>query len=547
MTTVTTVQPTIVMPSSKTYVEKMDPLYQLTTFPNKADSSTVRKDFHFQYSTINQTGGYDHPLGTSIFSFKIENNTTSKLRFDTSGMFFECYIQNAAGNANPIDAVPAWNSIPYKIGSLSLTFNNGGTKVFSKLSNDYIHFWNATTLRMFSMEELDKRGDMIFTPMGSSEYSIAKANHARYDPFLAKDVNGTPIPLVDASLIRINTAAADLAGAVAVPYAVAVASARTLAHVGGPQKARSDNYNMTAANAFMRPVIMFIPFCVLFGGFDGIPNNLINGEISMSLNLNPMEYFGTASSGRFIISKVWLGLDTYSPSQEQIVSMVAQKESGKPDLMSYIDCNVRSVVINGTGQQNLDFTGIKNLHSVMIYQVAKGLPTGTSANAQTYTSCGEFFIGNHYVLEANDDTVNVERSDHIFDAEHPCPPIDNIYIEYENINYPSTPIKTTVVYNANANKEFEGSSLYHEYLRVLGKMPFDNVKSSFVSYDTFKRTMPFIYLTPWSTNGMHRTDESKSLKLHFTIADARTETFMILINTYKTIQINRDSTVQIYE
>jgi len=522
--------------STATYVMKSDPIYDISHMLIKADQSTNHKQLRYVYPISTPSGSWASPLRQEAIDFDIRNETSSRIRFDTCMMFFELYIRNDAGNGNPVSAVPPPNLVARLINELSLKLNDGSDLVFNKDKSTFLHHFNATLLRTFPLETLSKRGDCIFTPIGSTKYTSAEANATQYDPAGLMRFDGTNVtgklPLVEAAPNTLTALAA---------------SVRPL---DGAQKTRFDNI-FASANSYLRPIQMAVPFGLLFG-ISGIVTNLVRMMIRLTLavdssgNADLLEEVSADAScqGRVRVAKVWIGLDQYVPNVNETISQITDKKEGTSDILTYFDSDVKTITVQSDGSNEFVFTGIKDLQSVLLYQVAENMTNGrTAGDRRVYNSPFEFFFGNN-VAPA---TLIVERSDHAGAVDYGIP-FSEISIEYGSVLYPQQPIKTYRL-DDNGFSVFLPQELFQEYLKATGRGgSWDPVSgTNFVDYNLFSRTMPFCLISPWANNGVHLTKEAKNLTIKLTrtsvINPPPTDTLTCVITRLRTITLASDTSV----
>ena len=517
---------------------KSDIIYDVSKMLVKADQSTNHKQLRYVYPISTPSGSWAAPLKQEAIDFDIRNETSARIRFDTSLMFFELFIRNEApdGATPPLNAVMPPNLIALLINELSLKFNDGSDLVFNKDKSTFLHHFNSTLLRTFPLETINKRGDCLFTPIGSSRYTSAIADAKEFDPDSILTAGGEPIGKFPLALAVAGNSSAltDLD-----------ASARPLE---GLQKERFNNYFATDASpTHLKPIQVAVPFGLLFG-ISGIIQNMIRMMIRLTLNVdgngtatNLCEHVSAGSKSAIRVARVWIGLDQYVPNVSETMNQITDKKEGSNDILTYFDSDVKSISLTSGGSNEVVFTGVKDLQSILLYQVARGMTNGKAdANIRTYSSSFEFFIGNNIAPNGK----IIERSDHAGTAGCGIP-IDDIQMEYGSILYPQQPLKTYVKDSAG-NAVFTPNALFQEYLKCTGRGPsFDQSSgTNFVDYNLFSKTMPFIMLSPWSSNGVHLTKEAKNLTIKLNKDNALTsENFTLVITRLRTITIAPDTSV----
>jgi hypothetical protein len=532
-----------------TYIFKSDPVYDVTKSLMKADQSTIQKNVRHIYSPQGSKTRED-PIKQQRVDFEFVNESNAKMRFDTSCLNGEVYVSNAAGNAPAGTGVSlAPNSFLRTLEEATVFFNNNGTPVFKKTGAELQHHLISTILRLYPLETLNNRGDVLFTPIGSENYTFKKANSVEYDPAILTDRFGGPLPkLLDNSYLK-------LVGGGGVANLAAVNAADTFANtIASPytrefdpiKKKRWENYVIGGANSHLHPIPVSIPFGVLFG-ISGLSSNLNKVTISFRLNANAtngncevLEKIGSADDGIMRVSRLFLTLDIYNPSITEVSTQTAEKAEGQTDLLTYFDTNYQEITPTG-GENIATFVGQRDVQSVMLYQIAQGL-TNVDATV-TYSSPFEFFIGNHIAAS----NAAVDRSDHYY-LETQGLPMDDIAIEYGSIMYPAERLKTTMATSAPGDA-FNPLPAFNEYLKATGKGPILDYTTgtNFVSYDMFKKTMPFVLISPWSRNGVKRTQEPKTLTIKFRLngTNITNRKISTVITTLKSISIAPSSIVSI--
>lgn len=507
------------------YVPKTDELYTMTQKPIPVDSST---NYRFGSKISAQMGGSVSTAGTGLNTtkaqtkFVISNSSNARLRWDTLGLAVRCKFDNGTADTSCAHAVPSWNAIADNIESISLNYNASSVPVYN-CSNHYVYDYTARLFRNYDWNVLNDMNQEIFAPITSE------------DTYYVGDQTATTG-----------------VGKVAVRGGMYLPRYCYKHRTGGADDYPDEFQNHQRRRYYLNNVIdetrsmtKIISFQNLFPRFPAsILQNLRSIELDIVWKDNStscMEHILTDQASRMLIRNVEIWTDYYVLAPTTQIMNVNERVGQSVDNISYLSTQIIEKDYNSG---DIMISGVRNLDSVMIFQMARGMSnttTTTTTNGHVEgQSCGEFMLINS-ALGCAADTFPWGQSTNIDGVGATdittITPIKSVQIQYgTDVIYPNQELKTI-----NDGTDF--TQLYYEYLKCLNSVAHKFINP--IPYHFFSNTLPFICLRPWSNNGTHLTREGKDLIIR--IGSDITTSSKIYIVLFKTqvVQLQPDSSVSV--
>lgn len=487
------------------YTTIKDPIYDVTQKPVSVDSNTIRKATRIIPASSNGVGAVavNQTLNGKITVFNWSNGNTQRMRWDTTCLEVSMVFTAAAANpANPaLVCAPSWNMFGRMIERIKLNFNGSATEIYNRTNGYYLPDFTARMLRYYTLEQLNKKDDSIFTPIDDYEWMWVRTNDAKYDNGGNNVRSYTANPIVgganyakfsDAQPPVVTHCAAAAAFFKPMP---STTTALTSAHLRfvkyvdvGPDNA-ADTSNL-------RTCTIRVPFCDLFPRFQGIMRNLrsVQLEIQWTSETAIMDYIGGTSAGHVNIIQTRVITDDYVMSQGQSMENLSEKMAGEVDNICFLD-----PVVNNRNWLGNDIiiTAQRNVDSVMAFQMLHQQEVEVTTHTHGTTS-GQFALFN---AESTAVANRRYRADGIPDttAGHRYMP-QSIQLFYGDLLYPQQPVQLYTLHN-----NFDSTELYYEYLKMLGKVS-DRLTGYPITRDLFSGTMPFIALKPFANDAIKLSD-----------------------------------------
>lgn len=513
------------VPASAVYNATHDPVYDILQKQIAVDADTQRKASRKITASSNGSGAVGSAatiLNGKRTEFQFSNGTNYKLRWDTTRLNVTVvFASSTVGNATALDCSPPWNLLGSLISEMTLTFNGSGSPIYTKANGQFKPCFTSRLLRHYTLEQLNKMDDFIFTPVdGDSAYIYDSASDLGYR--------------VSTAVVHTDTTQ---------KYAYPTYAAGTEAFVGtdlngfhGAHERYKRWCNQGTGSHLMKHVIS-IPFADLFPRFQGVPKNLRSVGLSIEWNSATalMEECSSTSAGAVCIIGADIVTDDYIMSAGQSMESINDKMKAEPDIIGFIDTDCQKFVWTGA---DIIKPSVRNLDSVMIMQFADDVALNLSGG-KAYTSSGQFMLCNGEAETAN--TYFRTRSD-IVDTDIKSGP-KSLQIQYGDVFYPPSPITLTVGDYLNTTE------LYFEFLKATGKVS-DRLNGAPLPKWLFSSTMPFALLKPWSGNAGKLSDARDlvvSMPEYETLVGGanKTDQIWVICNVLKTVKIAVDGTVSV--
>lgn len=521
-----------------------DPIYSVLNKQVAVSQDTLKKATRRIPASSNGSGSIAVPLNGLQTVFNFSNGTNYKMRWDTTRLNVGGVFTAMAAVTTAVACSPPWNLFGQLIDEIALNFNGHGTAIYTKTgANLYKACFTARLLRHYTMEQLEKMSDFLFTPIEGDKYYLrAHVNETEF----AND--GNVIKSDGAAYIQF--ANADGAAAIADPAAAFWSKDKSSLSGGAAERQRK----YIGADSATRTQFLSIPFADLFPRFQGVPKNLRSVQIMIKwapiANIH-MEYANCAnanaggviqpntSTGTFRITSCDIVTDDYVMSAGQSMESVQEKLEAEPDNIAFMDTEV---LLRDWTANDIILPSKKNLDSLMMIQFSDDVHNLAETNGQynwRYQSSGQFLFFNGQAA-AN----NVFRlSSDIITANTTVNPT-MLQIEYGDVQYPNNPIQ---LLTGSATTHFKSDELYYEYIKAFGKVG-DRVTGQPMSKDLFCSTMPFVFLKPYSNEAIKLSD-TRDLVIKMTGASGNVSTapgaarFSIILFSPKFWRIAVDGTL----
>jgi len=468
----------------QTFIPQTDINYEKTQYKGIMDMSTVNKDVRYIHSTRAQSGGLNSLSIGEKYEFDITEDTSSMTDLMNTSLIFDVLFRTSTGG-HLTKSCPTWDCLIQRINTLEIKDKVTGVILCSYINNEFMHSYNSWLVRHYNEQHfINKLGLKIgiippITP---------------------------PTPEYESGLPNAQT------------------QRQTLV----------EDYMNFVAGSENTVYEMGLPFYILFGIFNDNPLMLNQSSYTLTLTLNNKSVVpsfsdaGGAEVGTMLITGARIRCEKYIPTERQGKIFEQKRIQGASDFMDMVESNVKSYVMDhSSGNYNVVYNDVQNLHSIMIYQATTENDYVTYDADPTHIYKTGWFIGNGGATAAK------TRSDHVSTVAGAVLPIDNIHIRYGSIVYPSDKTITTtktITVGGVERTTFDPMPIYNEYFKVCPN------KEHMIALNNFKRDMPFIYISPFElNNGVHLHGNNR-LSIHWSWKKgAVNEKIIIIINTYKRI------------
>ena len=261
-------------------------------------------------------------------------------------------------------------------------------------------------------------------------------------------------------------------------YLTVGADAGTTFAAGSAARARSDRWVGAASNGLYHTI--HVPLWLL-ADLVGAPTNLRKVKLMLRWSnlATILEHANNVDTDYIHIEDIHIELDTYFISAREQSASVEEKQVGQPDLFVIQDVSVRPI---NAPTDAATVTNMTNADGVAFVQFAKGI---RPAGAHAYTSLGQTGVFNLTGIAVRTSSALVCNAD-------VSTGLNTVQLRYGANNYPVSPID--LIHGAHG--DFSG--LYAEVQRAKGPC-------CEADYRLFRATMPFIFLKPFTENGVHRS------------------------------------------
>lgn len=426
------------------------------------DCDTEQRSTRIIPATDGATGTLADPLNNPaaphVTNFMVQNGSNHKLRWNNLGLKISMVMTDDANSAACVPATvsPPWNLVGYLIRDISISINGGNQNILNVQSGMLGNALTARLMRFFSKEKLNSMSDMLFTPLPDESDIYRSASAAG-------------VALAGTALLRYNKWCG------------------TLSH--------------------LRVITKTIPFSVLLGLPDAIWHNLQRFEINIHWepDMDLLETGDTGNLGAVRVIGCSLVTDSYIMSPQSATTSVVEKVGGASDVFPWVTYDCSSVP--WTPGSTISMTASKNLQEVMLFSSAYGIVNGQAgADARTLSSLGQFVMQGG----ANGAGLCLTTADHAV-ATATDARVSSFQIEYGTVLFPSVPLGTTAVTNAQTTLDL--NDLYRHYSIACRKFALKEMTCG-IDFGTFCGTMPFACLRPWSDNAAHGTQEGRQLLIN---------------------------------
>lgn len=500
-------------PQDLVYRPIHDPLYDMTRVPIPVDGDTNIRISQSYPSNSKGTGNLTDPLNAGhITTFNITQGAAMKFRWGTMALRLNMVFheKGATGASCPVKTgqpvqplnAPPWNMVGALIQNISLTINSGAD-LYTCTSDHFVEEFTARMLTQYDYDTLNAMDMTLFTPIGAKSYSIK--GH------------------------QITTATSE-----------------------GPTDSdvleRARKYCQTATNVVTHTKI--ISFNDLFPRLpDAIFKNMrqIIIRIQWVNDKDLLDHFGEdtpTQNTHGAVSLVGCDVitDAYVPASTQALDTISEKTEGAVDYLGYLTTQVYQQ--NYTVDNAIIIPSIKNFDSVLIYRAARGIEnTREGVNKRTYNSIGEF-------SPISDGVSSVDGRIKLR-ADHPAgEPVgskagfESVQISIGGQDYPSSPIICDHVIPNGTVHCFDPATLYYYYCLGVNRFGRRDFKPA-ITYEVFRATMPFIYLRPFSSNGVKPTPEGRDLIIKLRGGTAGNIIIVVFRTAVQTL--SRDGVVKAYQ
>lgn len=478
-----------------------DPIYSIMDQVPSVDRDTQRRSTRrIPAAAGGSATAANGGLAGKETKFTFGNGSNYKMRWDTTALVVRLLFSAADDDATNITTKvsPPWNLFGSLINEITLLFNASGTPIYTKSNKAYKPCFTARMLRHYSMEQLNKKSEFLFTPVsGDKELLYPHANATMYD-------NGGDLIKYSAPVDN-HSAYAKVVSSSAPTVVEAEAAAAVFGEKFNTAGAYERYQNYIGTNSSNRIRTLVIPFADLFPRMIGNPKNLRNIDLTIKWNDNQdlLEKAGPAGTGFVHILGAEILTDDYIMSHTQAAGVLDEKMAQAADHLCFMDTDITHPMWQGP---DLVKTSLRNLDSVMMLQFADDVLN--HAAGANYKSSGQFLLLNGQCADAT--TWRVSNT---------APGTANLgpesfQIEYGDVVYPSQPL-SLVNPGTTANTKIQDySGIYMEYLKALGRVS-DRTVGAPLSLETFSRTMPFIWIKPFATDAL-KLSEAKDLMIHLT-------------------------------
>lgn len=446
-----------------------DPIYSVTARSVGIDAST---------SKTNRRVIAPASSGNNQYSFNYRTQGSS-IRFDATALEISLRMSAAAGTEALLCA-PAWNLIGNLIQNLKLSFNDSAVEIYNQ-SSSYLADFTSRLLKNFTIDQLEKMDEFLFTPIIDEEYIYAHANATKYAPGAFLDVAGT-------SYVTANSATGP-------DDAEIVAAAPTAPRpLTGEQSSMLARYNKYILNTpfvnqvnNVRTYTVRIPFSHLFGIYTPIIlRNLSSIQMTIDFKASvPLDKVNAAGDGICRVLSCSVITEDYIKTPGTVIETVDDKLKLESDNLCFLKASVQQMNWNSA---NMLLSAKKNVESVVLLQFANEQNIDTANAATMGGSCGQLCLFNNQgtaVANFKRKCLGVPST-----ANGQVPVPASIQISYgADITYPDAPIILR-----GAADAFDPVPIYDEYLKALNKNAGDRVVGNPISVYDFASTMPFIML-----------------------------------------------------
>lgn len=536
------------IPDQEFFAGVKDPIYNVTQKPVSIDQDTIRKSTRIIPATSNGSGTLADPLNgpqPKRTTFNFSNGNTQRMRWDTTCLEVDLALTDHAGTgACPANNAPDWNLFGRLIDQITLRFNGSGTEIYNKAGGYYLADFTARMLRYYTLEQLNKKDDCIFTPIDDYEYIWERPADVQYEsvgaPTIARLVNvaGADVAALIASINANIVTALNASAKLIQPQAPSVATFPNVSATAGTAlnsaRLRYIKYcsvDATGSTSNQRRITLRVPFLDLFPRFQGVLKNLrsVQIDIQWANSLNLLSRISVApvatADGQVRVTATRIITDDYVMSHGQTMENLSEKMAGEVDNIAFLEPVVHSRTVSGN---DIIITAQRNVDSVMLFQMGHQVAVST-INPITYTdaappqapadaaaglanerlhmgaSSGQFFLLNsEATLVANHRKSSWGVPNN---AVGQVLPPTTVQLIYGDLTYPQAPIEM------QKEGAFNPAGLYNEYLKAIGKVG-DRLNGSPITLDLFGSTMPFIFLKPFANDAIKLSD-SKDIILRF--------------------------------
>lgn len=203
-------------------------------------------------------------------------------------------------------------------------------------------------------------------------------------------------------------------------------------------------------------------------------------------------------------------------SSSEIAKALKQKGEKVNDILSYIDNELRTFQIQGSGLTQITIPSLSNVQSIKIFEYASDQTNNSSDALISYTGNNQTFIGNSSHTTALDKT-KYSTTD----------PWSDFKVFYGSLCYPLS--GTLKVSKVNL------IDIYHEYVKCCSK-PDDVV----LKYSDFCNTNPMIYMSLFNDP---KLTSKNNINIQFNKSSAVLENINVVISRIKTVIVSPDLSV----
>lgn len=532
------------LPTQSVFNTVHDPDYDVLQKQIAIDGDTLKKSTRRIPASANGSGSIATPINgkTTEFLFGIGGN--ARARLDTTRLNIGLKIHSASATAaTAVNVAPPWNMICKMINQLTLTFNGNSPAVYNKANNLFKADFMARLIHNYSLEALNKRDDMLFTPVdGDKSYLHYLADSTSYD---TANFMGATAP----TAYKANTTAIQ-AGTSSAAYFSSWIPNRASGWGGAEERMkRYVTGPFGYADSDDRTHYLSIPFADLFPKIRGIPRNLKSIGLSIQWNecgavnttTSWLESIGSDSAGFVSIVDCNITLDEYILSTAQATETLNDRLQNEADIISFYDVDVQKFV--WTGADHIK-TNVKNMESMMLLQFADEVNAYTPGTATDYyRSPGQLLFGNGCSAGTGQWRVRTDDEEDSASGALTVYPT-TLQIEYGDLQYPNNPIKL------ENSGHFDASELYYEYLKATGRVS-DRAHDAMIGRYLFQSTMPFAYLKPFSNNAAKLSDAKDlivKMPLSGTqIANSHQGDFYLCVFVLKVIRLASDGSMSVLQ
>ena len=440
------------------------------------------------------------PLQTK---FVISNGSNYKMRWDTMALAVKgCFVKGGTTGTAP----PAWNAIADNIEAISLKINDSATNIYECSNGNFVYDYSARLLRNYSWDVLNTMSEELFTPIAGCD-----------ELFLGSSTTATGV------------------GAVSVYGGLALPGWKTTSDAGYSQTQYSRFYQ-NRCGTYTDYTTKMLSFQNVFPRFPmSIMNNVRKVQIDITWRshyLSCMEKLSGDTTSSYLITNCEIISDFYALTPTSQINDVNEKVGQVVDNVGYLNTQIVDLTYN---KGSMSISSVKNLDSVMVFQLARDMVNSVSDRAGS--SCGEFCLID-CAKNCLTTTFPTNQSEQVSGK---IGSITGVQMQYGEITYPNYELKTM----NDGSTSVDMTPLYYEYLKCMNCVANKTAKP--MPFEIFMSTMPFICLKCWSNNGTHLTREGKDLILtiNSNLTGSVSSSIKIIIFKTQVMQIQPDGSVSV--